>query len=91
MLAPFRSEGKCFGAFWIRENRVVGTFLETASDEEHDKIKALAKERPAADNIEGLLKDIFGRPMPLVRGGQGREIWDRDVGVMFDKIEQTGR
>jgi hypothetical protein len=44
----------------------VGTFLETASDEEHDKMRDIAMKRPRADDLEGLLKDIFGRSMPLV-------------------------
>lgn len=60
------SEGKTFGAFWIRDGQIVGTFLETASDEEHDKMRDIAMKRPRADDLEGLLKEIFGRSMPLV-------------------------
>lgn len=41
------SSGK-FGCFWVEEGKVVGTFLESGSEEENKAIKTVADVRPDA-------------------------------------------
>lgn len=37
-----------FGAFWVKEGKVVGAFLESGSPEENAAIKKVAQLQPAA-------------------------------------------
>lgn len=49
------SEGK-FGAFFVKDGKVVGAFLESGSPEENNLIKKIAAERPSAPPSDELEK-----------------------------------
>lgn len=49
------SAGK-FGAYWVRDGKVVGAFLESGSNEENAAVKAIAAKRPDAGSLEDLAK-----------------------------------
>jgi monodehydroascorbate reductase (NADH) len=44
-----------FGAYWIKDNRVVGAFLENGSPEENKAIAKVAKLQPLVDSKEALI------------------------------------
>lgn len=47
-------EEKKFGAYWIRDGKVVGAFMEGGSAEDFENMKKVAKARPAAPSKEDL-------------------------------------
>eukprot|EP00891_Asterochloris_glomerata_P001822 jgi/Astpho2/1822/Aster-00354 len=51
-------EGK-FGAYWVKDGKVVGAFSEGASAEENAAIKGLAKEQPKVSSKDELKKAGF--------------------------------
>ncbi|KAG6412112.1 hypothetical protein SASPL_124780 [Salvia splendens] len=43
-----------FGAYWVKDGKVVGAFLESGSPEENKAIAKVAKVQPPADNLDKL-------------------------------------
>ncbi|KAL1822531.1 hypothetical protein ACET3Z_009309 [Daucus carota] len=50
------SQNPKFGAYWVKDGKVVGTFLEGGSPEENKAIARVARARPAADDLDALAK-----------------------------------
>jgi hypothetical protein len=49
-----KSDGK-FGAYWVKDGKVVGAFLEAGTPEENAQLKKVALERPPApEDLAGL-------------------------------------
>lgn len=46
-----------FGSYWVKDGKVVGTFLEGGSPDENKAIAKVAKAQPAADNLDVLAKE----------------------------------
>ena len=44
-----------FGAYWIKDNKIVGAFLENGSPEENKAIAKLVRVQPIVDNKDALI------------------------------------
>jgi monodehydroascorbate reductase (NADH) len=49
------SPGSKFGAYWVKDNKVLGAFLEGGSPDENKLIAKVAREQPTVENKEELL------------------------------------
>jgi monodehydroascorbate reductase (NADH) len=47
--------GSKFGAYWVKDNKVLGAFLEGGSPDENKLIAKVAREQPTVENKEELL------------------------------------
>lgn len=55
-----------YGAIWVRDGKVVGTFLNDGTDEEHERLMHIAETRPNAQTDEEI--------RVLVQGAVGQQI-----------------
>lgn len=46
--------GKSFGAYWVKDGRLVGSFLEGGDKEEYEALATATKRRPLVENIDEL-------------------------------------
>jgi monodehydroascorbate reductase (NADH) len=47
-------EGGKFGAYWIKDNKVVGAFLESGTPDDNKLMASVARKRPTVDSHEEL-------------------------------------
>jgi len=52
--------GSKFGAYWVKDNKVVGTFLEGGSPDENKLIAKVAREQPTVDSKDDLVAAGLG-------------------------------
>ncbi|CAH8309213.1 unnamed protein product [Eruca vesicaria subsp. sativa] len=53
-------EGKVFGAYWVKEGHLVGTFLEGGTKEEYETISKVTQLKPVVMDMEELEREGLG-------------------------------
>ncbi|EGD83431.1 hypothetical protein PTSG_04038 [Salpingoeca rosetta] len=60
------AEGEKYGAVWVRDGQIVGTFLDNGTPDEHERFKHVARERPAVTgkgDVQRIVEGVVGQEL----------------------------
>ncbi|KAL0792651.1 hypothetical protein Bca101_064028 [Brassica carinata] len=75
-------EGRVFGAYWVKEGHLVGSFLEGGTKEEYETISKAIQLRPAVGDMEELGREGLGFAETVVSQPVVPEVTDVQSSVM---------